>query len=292
VLNALIVALWAAHHARHRFVWVELSAVVANVSGLSFLVLTLSRLGIRAAALNAIFYNSLKLAFLLPILGRWSLPAWRSPTMREALRRLKPLLPGQVYLRTDPALDRFLTSMTGAGTLSLLHMAQQIYSNIVLLLSKAFVAPMAPRLAVYAREERWSVYRRHYLDRFVLLTVITIGGVVCVLTGAPVLRFLRSAAGIGPGNLHTLWLTMIALGGMLVGGALVQATAGAFYGMGNTKTPTNTRTHTPTRTPTITGTPPTRTPTNTRTQTPTRTFTRTRTSTRTPTLTPTQTPTP
>ena len=70
-----------------------------------------------------------------------------------------------------------------------------------------------------------------------LLTVITIAGVVCVLTGAPVLRFLGGAAGIGPGNLHTLWLTMIALGGMLVGGALVQANTGAFYGMGNTRTP-------------------------------------------------------
>jgi len=31
---------------------------------------------------------------------------------------------------------------------------------------------------------------------------------------------------------------LIALGGTLVGGVLVQATAGAFYGMGNTKTPT------------------------------------------------------
>ncbi|HEY3581382.1 MAG TPA: glycosyltransferase [Pyrinomonadaceae bacterium] len=238
VLNALIVTLWAAHHARHRFVWVELSAVVANVAGLSFLVLTLSRLGIWAAALNTIFYNSLKLAFLLPILGSWRLPAWRSPTVREALQRLKPLLPGQVYLRTDPALDRFLTSMTGSGTLSLLHMAQQIYANVVLLLGKAVVAPMAPKLAVYAREERWSTYRRLYQDRFVLLAVFTVLGCLLVIAGAPVLRFFGAEAGIGPGNLHTLWLTMIALGGMLVGGALVQATAGAFYGMGNTKTPT------------------------------------------------------
>src|SRR6185503_7588617 len=79
VLNALIVTLWAAHHARHRFVWVELSGVIANCAGLSFLVLTISHFGIRAAAVNTIFYNSLKLAFLLPILGRFRLPAFRSP---------------------------------------------------------------------------------------------------------------------------------------------------------------------------------------------------------------------
>ena len=238
VLNALIVTLWAAHHARHRFVWVELSAIVANCAGLSFLVLTISHFGIWAAAVNTIFYNSLKLAFLVPILGRFRLPAWRSPLIREASHRLKLLLPGQVYLRTDSALDRFLTSMTGAGTLSLLHVAQQIYASITLLLGKAIVAPMAPKLAVYAREEGWSSYRRHYESRLLLLLAITIVGVLIVIAGAPSARMLLAQMGIGPRNVHTLWLTLIALGGTLVGGALVQATAGAFYGMGNTKTPT------------------------------------------------------
>lgn len=238
VLNALIVTLWAAHHARHKFVWVELSAILANCAGVSFLVLTISHFGIWAAAVNTIFYNTLKLAFLVPILGRFRLPAWRSPLIREALHRLKPLLPGQVYLRTEPALDRFLTSMTGAGTLSLLHVAQQIYASITLLLGKAVVAPMAPKLAVYAREERWSSYRRHYESRLLLLLAITILGVLIVITGAPWGRMFLAELGIGPGNVHTLWLTLIALGGTLVGGALVQATAGAFYGMGNTKTPT------------------------------------------------------
>jgi peptidoglycan biosynthesis protein MviN/MurJ (putative lipid II flippase) len=191
-----------------------------------------------AAAVNTIFYNSLKLAFLVSILGPFRLTAWRSATVREALRRLKPLLPGQVYLRTDPALDRFLTSMTGAGTLSLLHVAQQIYASIVLLLGKAVVAPMAPKLAVYTREESWSSFRRHYKSRLLLLLTITIVGVLIVIAAAPSMRIFAGELGIGPGNLHTLWLKMVALGGTLVGGALVQLTAGAFYGMGNTKTPT------------------------------------------------------
>src|SRR6185369_10505783 len=203
VLNALIVTLWAAHHARHRFVWVELSAILANCAGLSF-----------------------------------RFPAWRSPVIKEALRRLKPLLPGQVYLRTDPALDRFLTSMTGAGTLSLLHVAQQIYVSITLVLGKAVVAPMAPKLAEYARVDRWSAYRRHYESRLLLLLAITIVGVLIVIAGGPSVRIFVAKFGIGPGNVYTLWLTLIALGGTLVGGVLVQATAGAFYGMGNTKTPT------------------------------------------------------
>ena len=81
-------------------------------------------------------------------------------------------------------------------------------------------------------------YRRHYQSRLLLLLAITIAGVLLVIAGAPSLRLFATELGIGPGNLRTLWLTMVALGGTLVGGAVVQATAGAFYGMGNTKTPT------------------------------------------------------
>ena len=238
VLNALIVTLWAAHHARHRFVWVELSGALANCAGVAFLILTIPRWGVWSAALNIVFYNTLKLILLLPVLGRFRLPVWRSPIITEAFQRLKPLLPGQIYLRTDPALDRFLTSMMGAGTLSLFYVAQQIYANAVLLLGKAVIAPMAPKLAIYAREERWRSFRNTYQARLVLLLAITVLAVVLVITGAPVMRLFAGELGIGPGNLRTLWLTMIALGGTLVGGTLVQATAGAFYAMGNTRTPT------------------------------------------------------
>jgi len=51
-------------------------------------------------------------------------------------------------LRTDPLLDRFLASMTGAGSLSLLYVAQQNYASILLLLGKAVAAPMTPKLAL------------------------------------------------------------------------------------------------------------------------------------------------
>jgi putative peptidoglycan lipid II flippase len=238
VLNALIVTLWAAWQARHKFLWIELSGIIANLAGVCFLVFTMRRWGIWAAAVNTVVYNGLKLLFLIPILGRFRWPTWRGPMVREALQRLKPLLPGQIYLRTDPALDRVLTSMTGAGTLSLLHVAQQIYASIVLLVGKAVVAPMAPKLAVYAREERWSTYRRHYQSRLVLLLATTVACCVLVIIGMLSLQVVIGQLGIEPKRFHTLWLTMIALAGSLVGGALVQATAGAFYAMGNTKTPT------------------------------------------------------
>lgn len=239
VLNAGIVALWAAQHARRRFVWVELSGVAANAAGLLFLVWALPRFGIRAAAWNAVFYNSLKLALLLPVLGRWRHPQWGSPTVKEAWRLFKPFLPGQAYLRAEPLLDRFLSSMNGAGSLSLLYVAQQIYTNLMLVTGKAVVAPLAPKLAVEAGRGDWRRYRNSYRGRLLLIALLAaLGGLLLLTLGAPALRLTIGHGGITAGNVHTLWLVMIALAGVFVGGVSGQVVSGAFYAAGNTRTPT------------------------------------------------------
>lgn len=239
VLNAGIVTLWAAEHARRRFVWVELSGVLANLAGLLFLFWALPRYGIRAAAWNAVFYNCLKLALLVPVLGRWRRPAWPSPSVAEAWRLLKPLLSGQAYLRAEPLLDRFLASLGGAGSLSLLYVAQQVYANVILVTSKAMVAPLAPRLAVEAERGDWRRYRRAYRARLLVIALLAGLGVALLLTLGPrALRLATGHAGVMAGNAHTLWMVMLALAGAFAGGVSGQVTSGAFYAMGDTRTPT------------------------------------------------------
>ena len=238
ILNAGIVTLWVAQHARGRFVWVEFSGVLANIAGLLFLVCAMPRFGIMAAAWNTVYYNSLKLAFLLPALGRFTPPAWRSPTLREARRLLKPFLPVQAYLRAEPLLDRFLSSMNGAGSLSLLYVAQQIYANIIQVTSKAVIAPAAPRLAVEADFGEWRTYRRTYRYRLMLIALLASAGVLLLAFGEPVLRLAIGHAGVTAANVYTLWLVLLALAGAFAGGASGQVVAGAFYAVGNTKTPT------------------------------------------------------
>jgi putative peptidoglycan lipid II flippase len=239
VLNAGIVTLWAAHHARRRFVWVEFSGVLANLAGLLFLVWALPRFGIRAAAWNTVFYNGLKLAFLLPVLGRWRRPAWPSPTAREAWRLFMPFLPGQAYLRAEPLLDRFLASTKEAGSLSLLYVAQQIYANAMLVTNKAVVAPLAPRLALAAGAGEWRRYRRAYRARLLLIGLISSLGVLLLLAfGTHALGLTIGHAGVTAENVYTLWLVIIALAGAFFGGVSGQVASGAFYAMGDTKTPT------------------------------------------------------
>lgn len=236
VLNAAIVTLAAVHHALRRFVWVELSALIANLAGLLFLIFALPRFGIVFAALSIVFHNSLKLIFLLPTLGRWRRPEFHSPAVGDARRLLKPLLPGQAYQRTEPLLDRFLSSMNGAGSLSLFAVAQQINANVSLVTMKTLVAPLIPKLAVEAGSD-WQAYRRTYRKRLLLIAAVACAGVVLLVFGERVLSFAIGHAGVTRLNVHSLWLIMIALGGVFGGVVSGQIVSTAFYAAGNTKTP-------------------------------------------------------
>ena len=237
--NASIVVLWSIYYARQKFLWTELSSVFANAVSLLFLFWTLSRYGIVAAAWATVLNLGLKVAMLMPALGRWKRPQWNSYAMKEAWRRIKPFLLGQTYAKSDPLIDRFLTSLTTAGNLSLLYIGQQLYSSINLITTKAISTPSVPRLAVAAKSGDWSQFRRIYRQRLFWMLGITVAVALgFFLTGEPLLRLLIGHGGITAENVHLLWWIMIALAGVLIGGAAGQVISGAFYAIGDTRTPT------------------------------------------------------
>lgn len=239
VLVVMVVALWSVHHARQKFFWAELSPVLANAASLAFLVWALPRYGIAAAAWAVVIQNGLKVVLLLPILGRWQRPDWHSWLFLESWRRVRPFLFGQTYYRTDPLIDRYLTSMPAAGSLSLYYMAQQVYSAIHQVMNKAISSPMVSLLALKAKAGEWDAFRRIYRERLLWMTALTLAMCVGLMTlGEPVLHFMIGRGGITAENSHRLWWTMVALAGVLVGGAVGQVTGGAFYATGDTKTPT------------------------------------------------------
>ncbi len=237
--NASVAVLWSVYYARQKFIWAELSAILANVAALLFLIWTLPHYGIPAAAWAAVLNLGLKVGLLFPVLGRWQWPQWDSYAMREAWRRIKPFLLGQTYSRTDPLIDRFLTSMSIAGDLSLLYIGQQIYSAINLIITKAVSAPTVPRLALAAKSGDWPNFRRIYRHRLFWMAGLALAACIVLLVfGEPLLHLLIGHGGITAQNVRMLWWIMLGLIGLLIGGTAGQVTAVAFYAMGDTKTPT------------------------------------------------------
>jgi peptidoglycan biosynthesis protein MviN/MurJ (putative lipid II flippase) len=175
----------------------------------------------------------------MPVLGRWQKPNWNSYAIKEAWRRIKPFLLGQTYAKSEPLIDRFLTSLTTAGNLSLLYFGQQIYSAINLVILKAVSTPTVPRLAIAAKSRDWRSFRHVYRERLIWILVIAIAGSsVLFLVGEPVLRLMIGHGGITTQNVHMLWWIMVALAGLLIGGTAGQVISTAFYAIGDTRTPT------------------------------------------------------
>jgi len=237
--NALVAVLWSVYYARQRFLWAEVSSVLANVVALVFLYWTLARYGIVAAAWATVLNLGLKVGLLMPILGRWQKPNWNSYAIKEAWRRIKPFVLGQTYAKSEPLIDRFLTSLTTAGNLSLLYFGQQIYSAINLVIVKAVSTPTVPRLAIAAKNHDWRSFRHVYRERLIWILVIAItSSSVLFFIGEPVLRLMIGHGGISTQNVHMLWWIMVALAGLLIGGTAGQVISTAFYAIGDTRTPT------------------------------------------------------
>ena len=239
IFTASVSVLWSIYHAKQKFVWVELSSLLSSVIALILLIALLPVYGVVGAALLIVLRSGLQILWLLPGLGRWQKPDWSSAAMREAWRRIRPLLLGTTYYRTDPLVDRFLASMAPAGGLSLLYVAQQIYGVANIVAEKAIAAPMVPLLAVQAAAGRWTDFRRIYQKRLLGMGALTLlGYVILLITGERILDLLIGHGGVTGDNVHLLWLIMVALVGFFIAGAMGVVTSKAFYAMGDTRTPT------------------------------------------------------
>jgi peptidoglycan biosynthesis protein MviN/MurJ (putative lipid II flippase) len=237
--NASVVVLWSVYYARQKFIWAESSSLLGNTVGLLFLFWTLPRYGIKAAAWATVITLGLKVALLMPVLGPWQRPQWNSFAIKEAWRRIRPFLFAETYAKSDPLIDRFLTSLTTAGNLSLLYIGQQVYSAINLVITRAISTPSVPRLAIAAKSGEWRSFRHVYRQRLLIMLAVTV--VACFglfFMGEPFLRLLIGHGGITAENVHLLWWIMVALSGLFIGGCAGQVTSGAFYAMGDTRTPT------------------------------------------------------
>ena len=237
--TASVSVLWSVYHARQKFIWVELSTLLSSSITLLLLIKVLAVYGVVGAAVLIVLRLCLQIAWLLPGLGHWEWPAWNSPAMREAWRRIRPLLIGTSYYRTDVLIDRFLASMAPAGGLSLLYIGQQIYGVANVVAEKAIATPMVPSLALQAGAAKWPAFRRAYQRRLLAMGGLTLlGYLVLLIGGERILNLLIGHGGVTKDNVHTLWLIMIALVGVFIAGGMGVITSKTFYAMGDTRTPT------------------------------------------------------
>ena len=239
VFMAAIAVPLAGWNARRRFLWAEIAPFVATVVFLVPLPALLARYGVAAAAWASTGKALLYLLLVLPGLGAWRRPDWGSQSLALVRSRLRPLLGGNLYFKSDVLVDRSLSSLAPAGDLSILYLAQQLWNAGSQVLTVGIGRPMVPALSMLAKEGRWldfgATLRRHIIPMLVAVAV-SIGAFTVV--GRPALRVLIGHGGVTEGNVSFLWRVMLVLAVAFAAGCVGQLTAQGFYALGDTRTPT------------------------------------------------------
>ena len=229
----------ATYHAQQQFVWAELASFLASAVAFLLLIWALPRYGVLAAAWLSTVRMVLQTLLLTPGMGMPVRPNFRSAVIRQAWSRIKPLLLGSAYYKTDPLIDRFLLSMATSGSLSLYYLAQQIYGAANQVLNKAIAAPLVPLLSQQHKAEDKSGFEHSFHQRLLYVGVISLVSlIILALFGQTMLESFVGYGNVGSQDIANLWWTMIWLGGMFIGGAMGQITSSSFYAIGDTSTPT------------------------------------------------------
>ncbi len=239
VLSAINGVQWAAYHARQKFVWPEFAPVLAGAFAFLLLIWALPRLGVVAAAWIITLRVALQTLLLVPGMGRPALPSLTAPAIRQAWKRIKPLLMGTAYYKSDPLVDRFLLSTASSGNLSLYYLAQQVFSAAGQVVSRAIAAPVVPMLSMLYKTGDRDGFRRVYRRKLMQVGGISLLGLlILVWMGRPLLVLLLGHGSLSTDDLELLWLVMLFMSGQFAVANLGVIMTSAFYSIGDTNSPT------------------------------------------------------
>lgn len=237
-MTACTGVLRATYQAKKQFLWTEIAPLFGTLIGLAFLFWALPHYGIVAAAWTTVVRTGLEMLLLIPALGHYQKPDWHTNTFKVAWRRLKPLLAGSAYYRSEPIVNNYLASLAHSGELSLLYFSRRLFTALHRIVSRAIITPILPSLAMYVKDQDFRRYRSIYRGRLVWLLGITGGASIVIYgLGLPMVNQLIGYKGITPERVYDFWLILVSFSGMFVTGAMGALISSSFYAMGNTATP-------------------------------------------------------
>jgi len=239
VFTAVAGVLSASLNARNIFIGTELAAAASAAIVFAVLVWAVPRFGVWGASVGLSARPLLQTVFMLPKVTPLRRPAWDRGELRSVWGRLRPLILGTAYYKTDMLVDRFLASFGGAGGLTNLHLAIQIHTATILLIGKAHTVPLLPRLSVLAGQRNWTkfwqIVGRELLR---LLVIVLIGYAFLLAFGRQCLQVLFGSSRMSPSDVRDLWMILLFCGGIWIVGPVGRLVTTAFYARGETSIPT------------------------------------------------------
>lgn len=220
-----------------RFRRPALAPLAGGMVGLAFVLVLVPVFGIHGAAWAEVARLGITFAVVVPGLGRPVAPSWRSPAVGDALRRMRPLVLGGLYYRSDVLVDRVLGSLTPAGGLSILALGTRLYGVGAQVVTNAVTVPALTELAVHHKRGRPDMFDERWRRALRATVVLSCAAWLAVCAVAFAVAGVGGIGTFGPQDANRFALVLLLLGGVLVGAAAGQVLSGAHYARGDTRTP-------------------------------------------------------
>lgn len=228
---------WAAYHSQEKFILSEITPIISGLISVAFLICLLPLYGVIVAAWCTVLRVAIQTLLLMPAMGRLHINKVINSTVQTAFRRMKPILLGSVYYKTDPFIERYLLSYSNNGDLSLYYLAQQIYSSLNQVLSKAICAPLLPRISSLYKLNNFVEFKSVIFEKTIQISLISflMMGIILV-PGLEFFKFAIDYLHLKFNNLDQLRWILLCLSGVFIFGAIGQIFSSALYSSGDTHT--------------------------------------------------------
>jgi putative peptidoglycan lipid II flippase len=225
-------------YAQGRFFRAEISALGGSLLALLALVLLFPSMGVKGYAWAQVLRVAVSVGGLFGVLGVFRPVRFRKLLSRSLLQRIGILTGGGAISKLTFLVDRVLSSLAPAGGLSLFNVGQQAFNAGEIILQRSIANPSLARISRRLQEGDEETARSFYLRGFrQTLVLVCLSFVLLLVLGFPFLKFIFHRGRMEVGDVHLLWVLMLATGGQLLSPVLL-AMANRFYAKGDAWTPT------------------------------------------------------
>lgn len=220
------------------FIAAESVTLFGNILSLIAIFYSLPIWGVIAAVWITLFKSVLVFICQLKLAGWPSITLSKGLQSRESLKLIKPLLYGNLILKTSPLVDRYWASQAPTGSITLFNIAQTFIISLASIIERSLCTPLITSFSKYIFNKDYiglkSAYKKGFLRITICIVVLTL---LLILLKPVFLSITSKALNLKQSDSLQVWnLLAFSVGYLhaIVTGSLLVA---VFYALNDTKKP-------------------------------------------------------
>jgi glycosyltransferase involved in cell wall biosynthesis/peptidoglycan biosynthesis protein MviN/MurJ (putative lipid II flippase) len=223
-------------YAEAKFAIIEILLSLGIFIGLVYIYFIGENLNVKHVVIGFTFKAIIPLLYLIPKLGfkyHYDKTIWNN-----FWQSFKPLFSGSLFYRSEPLLDRSLSTLIAPGSLTLIAMSRQIYGAGEKMVNKTIKNPLLLKFSQLANQQDFQKIDKLMNQRIIFLSLfLFIFAFILYVFGIPIIKLIFEYQQFTNNEVQLFHSYLMLLILYFVGSCLGQITSTVFYAIKDTKTP-------------------------------------------------------